>query len=117
MKKMILALVAMFVMSTSVFSQDKVDSVDAQLSFERMSSFLELTSDQREPVATSLTQLGAAMQSFYQLKDASKSAEAWEKIENRHMKQMKQVLTQKQYDKYVKIFEQTIRNKGNNTQP
>ncbi len=112
MKKMILAFVALFVMSTSVLAQSKNDSTGRAFDFDRVCSYLELTSDQREPVATAMTQLGASMASFDQQKDAAKAAVTWDKIQTRHKKQMKQLLTDKQYKKYVTMFDTTVRNTG-----
>ena len=79
MKKMIIALVAMFAMTMSVNAQ------------------------------STIAQFNVSMESSY-LKNPSTSSEAWEKIKTRHMNTMKQILSDKQYEKYVKQFELTAKN-------
>ena len=108
MKKMMIALVAMFVMTMSAFAQSNDNS--SNFSFDRMCSYLDLTVDQREPVKTAMLQLTSSMEALYQLDDPSKGAEAWEKIQARHKKTMKKLLNEKQYDKYVQMFDLTIKN-------
>jgi len=107
MKKMMIALVAMFVMTMSANAQSDNNS---KLTFDRLSSYLELTVNQIEPVKTAMAQFSSSMEAYYQLKDASKGAEAWEKIQARHKKTMKKVLNEKQYDRYVKMLDLTVKN-------
>lgn len=107
MKKMIIALVAMFAMTMSVNAQSIDDK--STISLERVSSYLDLTSDQIEPFKTAIAQFNVSMESSY-LKNPSTSSEAWEKIKTRHMNTMKQILSDKQYEKYVKQFELTAKN-------
>lgn len=107
MKKMIFALVAMLVMTMSVNAQ----SVNNEsVSFGRMSSYLELRVDQVKPVKTAMSQFTSSMEALYQLKDASKAGEAWEKILASHKKTMKKVLNEKQYKKYVEMLDLTAKN-------
>ena len=108
MKKMMIALVAMFVMTMSANAQSVNN--DSNLSINRLSSYLELRTDQVEPVKTALKQFTSSMEALYQLKDASKSAEAWEKIQDRHKATMKSILDEKQYDKYIQMLDLTVRN-------
>ena len=107
---MMIALVAMFVMTMSAFAQSNDNS--SNFSFDRMCSYLDLTADQREPVKTAMMQLTSSMEALYQLEDPSKGAEAWEKIQARHKMTMKKVLSEKQYAKYVQMFDLTIKNKS-----
>ena len=107
MKKMMIALVAMFVMTMSTFAQSNDNN--GNLSFDRMSSYLELTIDQREPVKTAMAQLNSSMEAYYRLQDVSRGGEAWEKIQDRHKKTMKKLLSEKQYNKYVQIFVLTVK--------
>ena len=107
MKKMMIALVAMFVMTMSVNAQSDNKS---KLSFDRMSSYLELTIDQIEPVKTAMAQFSNSMEAYYQLKDATKGSETWEKIQARHKATMKKVLNEKQYNKYVQMLDLTAKN-------
>jgi hypothetical protein len=109
MKKMMIALVAMFVMTMSANAQS---DNKGKLSFDRMSSYLELTVNQVEPVKMAMAQFSSSMEALYQLKDASKSSEAWQKIDASHKKTMKKLLSEKQYDKYVKMLDLTVKNTG-----
>ena len=107
MKKMMIALVAMLVMTMSANAQSANDS---NLTFDRLSSYLELTVDQIEPVKTAMAQFTASMEACYQLEDGSKAAEAWEKVQTRHKETMKKILNEKQYEKYVQMLDLTARN-------
>jgi NADPH-dependent curcumin reductase CurA len=80
------------------------------LKFERMSNYLELTSSQIELVKTAMAQFSNSMEAYYQLKDASKGSETWEKIQARHKMTMKKILSDKQYDKYVEMLNLTAKN-------
>ena len=91
MKKMIFALVAMVMMTVSANAQS-IDN-NSKLTFDRMASYLELRVNQVEPVKTAMVQLETSMQAYYQLKDASKGGEAWEKIQARHKATMKRCST------------------------
>ena len=108
MKKMMIALVAMFAMTMSANAQSNDNN--SKNSFDRMSSYLELTIDQIEPVKTAMAQFSNSMEAYYQLKDASKGAEAWEKIQARHKMTMKKILSEKQYNKYTQMLDLTVKN-------
>lgn len=108
MKKMMIALVAMVMMTISVNAQSANEI--SSTTFNRMSSFLELRIDQVEPVKTAMAQFNSSMDAFYQLEDASKRGEAWEKIQARHKATMKKVLDERQYNKYLMMLELTIKN-------
>ena len=105
MKKMFFALVAMVMMTMSVNAQSGNNN---GLNFDRMASYLELRVNQIEPVKTAMAQFESSMQAYYQLQDASKVGETWEKIQSRHKKTMKKILNEKQYDKYVTVFDLTV---------
>ena len=107
MKKLFFAIVTMLVMSTSVMAQSNNNDV---LKIERMSNYLELTSSQIELVKTAMAQFSNSMEAYYQLKDASKGSETWEKIQARHKMTMKKILSDKQYDKYVEMLNLTAKN-------
>ena len=107
MKKMIIALVAMFAMTMSANAQSVNES---KLTFDRISSYLELTVNQVEPVKKAMAQFTASMEACYQLKDGSKAGEAWEKVMNRHKMTMKKILSEKQYKKYVSTLDLTAKN-------
>lgn len=107
MKKMMIALIAMVMMTMSVNAQsDNMTTV----SFDRISNFLELRIDQVEPMKTAMEQFNSSMEAYYQLDDVSKGGEAWEKIQARHKATIKKILDVKQYDKYVKMLDLTVKN-------
>ena len=105
---MMIALVAMFTMAMSANAQS--NDYNGGLSFDRMSSYLELTADQIEPVKTAMQQFNSSMEAYYQLQDASKGSEAWEKIQARHKMTMQKILSKAQYDKYIQTFDLTAKN-------
>ena len=108
MKKMMIALVAMFAMTMSANAQSVNN--ESKLTFDRLSSYLELTVNQVEPVKTAMVQFSCSMEAYYQLKDASKGQEAWEKIQANHKKSMKKILSDKQYKKYIQMLDLTVKN-------
>ena len=110
MKKMIFALVAMVMMTMSANAQS-IDN-NSKLTFDRLASYLELTINQMEPVKKAMAQFESSMEAYNQLQDVSKGGEAWEKIQARHKATMKKVLNKKQYDKYVKMLDLTVKNTG-----
>lgn len=105
---MMIALVAMFVMTMSVNAQS-VNNY-SKLTFDRLSSYLDLRVDQREPVKTAMAQFTSSMEACFQLKDGSKAGEAWEKIQARHKATMKKILSEKQYNKYIQMLDLTAKN-------
>ena len=105
---MMIALVAMVMMTMSASAQSENNG--KPVTFDRMSNFLELRSDQIEPVKTAIAQFNSSMESYYQLKDSLKAGLAWEKIQERHKKTMKKVLDEKQYEKYVNMLNLTVKN-------
>lgn len=105
---MMIALVAMFVMTMSANAQSVNN--DGRISFDRLSQYLELRINQVEPVKTAMAQFSSSMEAYYQLQDASKAGEAWEKIQARHKATMKNVLSEKQYNKYIQMLDLTVKN-------
>ena len=108
MKKMIIALVAMFAMTMSANAQSKNNN--GLLDFNRMSSYLELRINQMEPAKKAMTQFSQAVDSIYLIEDVSKVAKAWQNIDTHHKAIMKKILTEKQYYKYVEVFDLTVKN-------
>ena len=108
MKKMMIALVAMFVMTMSANAQSVNN--ESKLSFDRLSSYLELRIGQVEPVKTAMAQFTASMEACFQLTDGTKAGETWEKVQDRHKKTMKKILNEKQYKKYTQILDLTVKN-------
>lgn len=108
MKKMMIALVAMFVMTMSANAQS-VNNGSNQ-SIDRLSSYLELTINQVEPVKKALAQFTTSVDAIYQAEDASKASETWQKVQANHKAKMKQILNEKQYNKYVQMLDLTAKN-------
>jgi antitoxin component HigA of HigAB toxin-antitoxin module len=103
MKKIISALVVMFAMTMSVNAQ----SNDTSIFFKRIGCYLELDKYQMETVEISMDEFNEAMEA---LSDQIGTGKSVENIVNRHKHQMKQILNDKQYKKYEKIFDLTVRN-------
>ena len=110
MKKMIFALVAMVMMTMSANAQS-IDN-NSKLTFDRLASYLELTVNQIEPVKKAMAQFESSMEmeAVYQVENASKAGEAWETIQARHKQKMRKILSEKQYNKYVKTLDLTAKN-------
>jgi hypothetical protein len=109
MKKMIFALVAMVMMTMSVNAQSNNNK--SEQTFTHMANYLKLRVNQAEPVKKAMTQFVNSMEAYYHLQDVSQAYEAWEKIQTRHKETMKEILSEKQYDKYVKALDLTVMNK------
>ena len=108
MKKMIFALVAMVMMTMSANAQSNDNN--SKLTFDRLASYLELRINQVEPVKTAMAQFESSMKAYHQLQDASKAVKTWENIQARHKQTMKKILSEKQYEKYVKTLDLTVNN-------
>ena len=108
MKKMLFALVAMVMMTMSAYAQSNDNN--SKLTFDRLASYLELTVNQIEPVKKAMAQFDSSLEVLNQLQDTPDAGKAWEKIQARHKATMKKVLNEKQYDKYVKTLDLTVRN-------
>lgn len=108
MKQIIIAIMVMFAMTKSVNAQSNDNN--HKMSFDRLSSYLELTINQVEPVKTAMAQFNSSMEAYYKLKDASKGAETWEKILDCHKMMMKKILSKKQYQKYIQVLDLTVKN-------
>ena len=103
MKKMIFAIVAMFAMTTSVNAK----SNDTSMFFKRIGCYLELDKNQIETVEVSITEFNKSMEA---LSDQIGTGKSLDNIVDRHKKQMKHILNDKQYKKYEEIFDLTIHN-------
>lgn len=103
MKKIISALVAMFAMTMSVNAQ----SNDTSMFFKRIGCYLELDKNQIETVEVSMDEFNESMES---LSDQIGTGKTVDNIIDRHKKQMKHILNDKQYKKYEEILDLTIRN-------
>ena len=103
MKKIISALVVMFAMTMSVNAQ----SNDTSMFFKRIGCYLELDKNQIETVEISMDEFNEAMDA---LSDQIGTGKSVENIVNRHKKQMKLILNDKQYKKYEEILDLTVHN-------
>ena len=103
MKKIISALVVMFAMTMSVNAQ----SNDTSMFFKRIGCYLELDKNQIETVEISMTEFNEAMDALTDLIAAGKTVDS---IVNRHKKQMRLILNDKQYKKYEEILDLTVHN-------
>ena len=97
MKKMIFALVAMVMMTMSANAQS-IDN-NSKLTFDRLASYQK-----------AMAQFESSMEAVYQVENASKAGEAWETIQARHKQKMRKILSEKQYNKYVKTLDLTAKN-------
>ena len=107
MKKMMIALVAMVMMTMSANAQSENNK---QMTFERLNNYLELTINQIEPVKKAMAQFTTSVEVIYQMENASKANEAWLKIQANHKAKMKQILNEKQYNKYTQMLDLTAQN-------
>ena len=106
MKKIVFAIVLMFAMTISVNAK----SNDSSVFFKRISCYLELDKNQMETVKVSMAEFNEAMESLSQKRGRGMGFRSANKIVDRHKKQMKQILSDKQYKKYEEIFDLTVRN-------
>ena len=109
MKKFMIALVAMFAMTMSANAQSN-NNYESQVTAAQIASYLDLRIDQQDAFNTAMAQFNSSMESLYKLQDPTKGLEAWQKIKARHEQTMKKVLNDKQYDKYMEMFELTSKN-------
>ena len=109
MKKFMIALVAMFAMTMSANAQSN-DNNESHVTTAQIASYLDLRINQQEAFNTAMEQFNSSMAAVYNLQDPAKGMEAWQKVKSRHEKRMQKVLDEKQYEKYMKMFELTAKN-------
>lgn len=117
MKKMLVSLVAMLTFTATNANcsplkdyQDTTKVSDKSIMFERMSKFLELRINQVELVKKAMSQLEVMTEAAKNAKDAETMAKTYETLLSRHYKQMRQILDDKQYEKYLMLMQTTIQN-------
>ena len=103
MKKMMMMVAVALMTAMSVNAQ----SNDTSMFFKRIGCYLELDKNQIETVEISMTEFNEAMDALTDLIAAGKTVDS---IVNRHKKQMKLILNDKQYKKYEEILDLTVRN-------
>ena len=106
---MMIALVAMFAMTMSANAQSN-DNNESHVTTAQIASYLDLRINQQEAFNTAMEQFNSSMAAVYNLQDPAKGMEAWQKVKSRHEKRMQKVLDEKQYEKYMKMFELTAKN-------
>ena len=106
MKKIVFAIVVMFAMTMNVNAK----SNDSSVFFKRISCYLELDKNQMETVKVSMAEFNESMESLSHQRGRGKGFKSVNNIVDRHKKQMKQILTDKQYKKFEEIFDLTVRN-------
>ena len=106
MKKIVFAIVVMFAMTMNVNAK----SNDSSVFFKRISCYLELDKNQMETVKVSMAEFNESMESLSHQRGRSKGFKSVNNIVDRHKKQMKQILSDKQYKKFEEIFDLTVRN-------
>ena len=110
MKKFMIALVAMFAMTMSVNAQSNNDNNKSHVTAAQIASYIDLRIDQQDAFNTAMAQFGSSMEAIYKLQDPAKGMEAWTKVKANHENRMKKVLDEKQYQKYMQMFELTAKN-------
>ena len=108
MKKFMIALVAMFAMTMSVNAQS--NNNESHITAAQIANYLDLRIDQQDAFNTAMAQFGSSMEAIYKLQDPAKGMEAWAKVKASHEKRMQKVLDEKQYQKYMQMFELTAKN-------
>lgn len=103
-----IALVAMFAMTMSVNAQS--NNNESHITAAQIANYLDLRIDQQDAFNTAMAQFGSSMEAIYKLQDPAKGMEAWAKIKANHENRMKKVLDEKQYQKYMQMFELTAKN-------
>ena len=113
MKRFGLTLVAAFCLASVSFAagnQPTNEKWEGNINVSKLSSYLKLTSDQREEVANICDFFNA------QMKRANSSKKNQEKMLRNaiygNLKLMKKALDEKQYAEYTKVLNVTLKNKG-----
>lgn len=121
MKKYFIMLVMLFTMNVVMFAEDNnvnevesVEKYDFNVNTRKLASFLELSEDQMDAVEQVVNELSNDMHfAFYENgSDARKKVVA--NAVNKNAKYMSYILNNKQYHKYLLVFNVTLRNKGFN---
>ena len=119
MKKYLIMLVMLFTMNAVMFAEDnnmneteKFEKYDFNVNTRKLASFLELTEDQVYAVESIAGELSNDMKfAFYENSNDSRQ-KVVDNIVKKNIKHMSYVLTDKQYHKYLQVFNATLNNKG-----
>lgn len=121
MKKYFIMLVMLFTMNAVMFAEDNnvaevesVEKYDFNVNTRKLASFLELSEDQMDAVEQVTNELSNDMQfAFYENSNDGRKKVVVNAI-NKNVKHMSYILNDKQYHKYLVVFNATLRNKGFN---
>lgn len=119
MKKYFLMMVMLFTMSMGLFAEDnnvnevqRTEMYDVKVNMKNLSRFLELSKDQVEPVSTIEEEFSRdLMFAAVECNDKNRLTVTQNAI-NKNIKYMSYVLNKKQYQKYLKVLNVTISNRG-----
>ena len=121
MKKYFIMLVMLFTMNAVMFAEDnnvaEVESVEKynfNVNTRKLASFLELSEDQMDAVEYVATELSNDMQFAYYENSNDGRKKVVANAVNKNVKHMSYILNNKQYHKYLVVFNATLRNKGFN---
>jgi len=121
MKKYFIMLVMLFTMNAVMFAEDNnvaevesVEKYDFNVNTRKLASFLELSEDQMDAVEQVTNELSNDMQfAFYENSNDGRKKVVVNAV-NKNVKHMSYILNDKQYHKYLVVFNATLRNKGFN---
>jgi hypothetical protein len=104
----------MFAEDNNVAEVESVEKYDFNVNTRKLASFLELSEDQMDAVEQVTNELSNDMRfAFYEnSKDGRKKVVA--NAVNKNVKHMFYILNDKQYHKYLVVFNATLKNKGFN---
>lgn len=121
MKKYFIMLVMLFTMNAVMFAEDNnvvevegVEKYDFNVNTRKLASFLELSEDQMDAVEYIATELSNDMQFAYYENNSDGRKKVVANAVNKNVKHMSYILNDKQYHKYLVVFNATLRNKGFN---
>ena len=121
MKKYFIMLVMLFTMNAVMFAEDNnvaevesAEKYDFNVNTRKLASFLELSEDQMDAVEQVTNELSNDMQfAFYENSNDGRKKIVVNAV-NKNVKHMSYILNDKQYHKYLVVFNTTLRNKGFN---
>jgi hypothetical protein len=119
MKKYFLMMVMLFTMSMGLFAEDnnanevqRTEMYNVKVSIKNLSRFLELSKDQIESVSAIEEEFSRdLMFAAVECNDKNRLAVTQNAID-KNIKHMAYILNKKQYQKYLKVLNVTINNRG-----
>ena len=121
MKKYFIMLVMLFTINVAMFAEDdnvaeveSIEKYDFNVNTRKLASFLELSEDQMDAVEQVTNEFSNDMQfAFYENSNDGRKKVVVNAV-NKNVKHMSYILNDKQYHKYLVVFNATLRNKGFN---